>query len=201
MKSLIKMIKLGFALSIIVVAVGCSEFDAPIAPQSAEQTFVPSQYPPLEDAIANLELAGYRTVNPAPQARLDDHECDSVIVDRYARVGQGGNLNMSGLVRLEWESGVVPNNMTLQIVAPSECIGAADFYPHPTYFNGNVRIIWDMDALDLPDDFDYSTIVPLYIHDDGTPEEVSYSWRQNNRQLVVETNHFSRYIISQRISG
>lgn len=200
MDAFIRALKISILLSILAIAVGCSEVNAPTASLQSDDAVSSSQYPPLDNIIANLEAAGYRAVNPPVQSRLDDHECDSIIVERYARINQGGSVNLQGLVRLEWDPGVIPDNMTLQIVAPSNCIGAADFYPHPTSFNGYVSIIWDISALELPEDFNFDSLVPLYIHDDGTPEEVIYSWRGNHDKLVVETNHFSRYIISTRIA-
>ncbi|MCB9365673.1 MAG: hypothetical protein H6506_04830 [Calditrichaeota bacterium] len=187
-------------IALLVFAVGCSEISAPTMSSDADITSESTQYPPIEGVIANLESQGYRVVMTA-QTALDDNddECDTVIVDRYARVNQGGSLNLQGLVRLEWLPGIIPNDMTIEIVSPAHCLGVADFYPHPTQFNGYLNIVWDIGALDLPDDFDFDNLVPLYIHDDGTVEEVMHQWRGGHNELVVQTNHFSRYIITSRL--
>ncbi len=187
--------------ALVVFAVGCSELNAPTASSPTETSTENFQYPPIDNVIATVENAGYKVVSPRAQATLDDPNCDSIRTDRYARVNQAGSLNLQSIVRLEWTQNVLPSNMTLSIVAPSECLGVADFYPHPTFFNGTVNIVWNVSIMDLPDDFNFDNLVPLYVHDDGTIEEVQYSWRGNHQQLVVVTNHFSRYIITQRLAG
>ncbi|MBL0061770.1 MAG: hypothetical protein IPP40_09905 [bacterium] len=55
-------------------------------------------------------------------------------------------------------------------------------------------------AMVLPQGVSFEDIIPLYIHDDGTPEEVQFS-RQGSHYIVVTTNHFSRYIITQRLGS
>ncbi len=187
--------------ALVVFAVGCSELNAPTASSPPETSSENFQYPPIDNVIATVENAGYKVVSPRAESALDDQDCDTIRSDRYARVNQAGSLNLQSIVRLEWTQNVLPSNMTLSIVAPSECLGVADFYPHPTFFNGTVNIVWDVSIMDLPDDFNFDNLVPLYVHDDGTIEEVQYSWRGNHQQLVVVTNHFSRYIITQRLAG
>lgn len=200
MKTNIQTIRALLVVALIVVAVGCSEFNAPTASQPPESSGENFQYPPIDNVIANVEAAGYKVVSPRVHVELDDQECDTVTVSRFCRRSNESNINLSGIVKLTVPGSALPNDMTITVVAPSECMGIADFYPHPTQFNGNVQIRWDTRDFDLPEGMDFDDIVPLYVHDDGTIEEVSFV-RSENRFITVSTNHFSRYIITGRVGA
>lgn len=193
-------IKAVAGLALIMFAVGCSEFNAPTASQPSQESSGISQYPPIENTLAAIEAAGYRAIDLAPRTALDDQDCDTVTASRFCRQTNQSNLNLAGIVLLTVPGAVLPQDMTITVVAPSSCFGVADFYPHPTQFNGNVSIRWDTQSMGLPPDVELEDIVPLYIHDDGTPEEVSFTLSEN-RFITVHTNHFSRYIITQRVIG
>ncbi len=197
MKRNIRTIKISVLTALIVFAIGCSEYSAPTASQPTDTPTENFQYPPVEDVIATVEAAGYHLVNPVAQSSLDN--CASVSTTRLCRTNNVTNLHLSGIVKLRVPGSVLPNNMDITIVAPSACVGVADFYPHPTVFNGDVEITWDLDLMVLPEGAAYSDILPLYVHDDGTVEEVSFTL-QNNNKLIVTTNHFSRYILTSRVS-
>jgi hypothetical protein len=200
----IHVVKIAILSALALLAIGCSELNAPTASQSTDAVIESVQYPPVEDVLAIVEAAGYRVIDMSPASALDDN-CDSVSTSRLCRTTNQTNLQISGLVRLEVPGSVLPYNMDITITAPASCFGVADFYPHPTQFNGNVTIIWDVRAMNLPSDFDFTSIVPLYVHDDGTIEEVTYHWdveddgEVNYERLFVQTNHFSRYIITSRL--
>lgn len=192
-------LKLATLLVVLVFAVSCSDLSSPTASNPTIENAGNNFYAPIEETIAAIENQGLRALNYAVTA-LDDN-CDSMLAERFARPHQGGSLNLQGIVRLEWLPGTLPNEMVLQIVSPARCIGVADFYPHPTHFNGYLNIVWDIRALNLPSDYNYDNLVPLYVHDDGTVEEVQYQWRGGRNELVVQTNHFSRYVITQRVDS
>ncbi|MCB1059877.1 MAG: hypothetical protein KDB65_06590 [Calditrichaeota bacterium] len=197
MKANTPILKIVAMSALIVFAIGCSEFNAPTASQSTESEISNSQYMPIEQAIANVEAMGYRVITPKANA-LDDQDCDSIITTRSARVGNGLNINISGVCKLTIPGSSLPYDMDVTVVAPSSCMGVADFYPHPTQFAGNITIRWDARDMVLPEGVSFQDITPLYIHDDGTPEEVVFE-RSDNRFITVTTNHFSRYIITSRL--
>jgi len=200
MKTNTQSIKALMIAALVVLAVGCSEFNAPTASQPPETSSENFQYPPIENVIATVEAAGYRVIAPRAETALDDQECDTVSVSRLCRGSNVSNINLSGICKLTVPGSVLPNDMTITVVAPSTCMGVADFYPHPTQFNGNVEIRWDTQDFELPEGMSFDDIVPLYVHDDGTIEEVVFE-RSENRFITVQTNHFSRYIITQRVGA
>ncbi len=200
MRAITRTIQAFMIVGLAVFSVGCSEFSAPTASTASEESSGICQYPPIENTLAAIRAAGYRAIDLAPESALDHQNCDTVRAARLCRMTNQSNLNLSGIVLLTVPGAVLPQDMTITVVAPSSCVGVADFYPHPTQFNGNVSIRWDTQAMGLPPDVDLEDIIPLYIHDDGTPEEVTYTLSEN-RFITVYTNHFSRYIITQRISG
>ncbi len=198
MKTNIQTIRVLFVAALVVFAVGCSEFNAPTASEPPESSGENFQYPPIDNVIANVEAAGYRVVSLEAMSTLDDQDCDSISETREARTTNVTNIQISGLVKLRVPGNVLPNNMDITIVAPSTCYGVCDFYPHPTQFNGNVEIEWDLDVMNLPEGASPADIIPLYVHDDGTIEEVNFVL--SNNKITVITNHFSRYIITSRLS-
>lgn len=181
--------------ALIALTIGCSEVSAPTAPLPTESIYGANIHAPLEDVLPYLESAGYHVVKSA-QSALDD--CDSVQVQRVARENVAGSANLRSVVRLEWSTTTIPLNMTISVVSPSACTWAVDLYPSPTRFDDYMTVIWNIDALDLPDDFDYNDFVPLYVHDDGTIEELPFEWQGGHQKLVVQTLHFSRYILTTR---
>lgn len=182
-------------IALIALTVGCSEVSAPTAPSSTESIYGSNIHVPLEDVLPYVESAGYRVVTSA-QSALDD--CDSVEVQRNAHENVAGSVNLQQVVRLQWSTNTIPLNMTISVVSPSACTWAVDLYPSPTQFDDYMTIIWNVDVLDLPDDFDYDDFVPLYVHDDGTVEELPFEWQGGHNKLVVQTLHFSRYILTTR---
>lgn len=197
MRTNIQTIKALVLTTLVIVAVGCSEFNAPTASVPPEPATDSQQYPPIESAIASVEAAGYQIID-LEQVALDN--CDTVSTTRAARVGQNININIAGICKLTVPGSSLPYDMDITVVAPSSCVGVCDFYPHPTQFVGNVEIRWDTQDFDLPEGVEFDDIIPLYVHDDGTIEEVSFV-RSQSRFITVTTNHFSRYIITSRVGS
>lgn len=198
MKILIPPMKTLLISALIVFAVGCSEFNAPTASVTTDEA-ISYQYPPLDEALAAAEAAGYTVIDFA-RPTLDDNECDTVSSSRNAVIGQTVNINVAGICKLTIPGSSLPYDMVVTVVAPASCAGVCDFYPHPTQFAGNVEIRWDTRDFVLPEGIEFDEIVPLYVHDDGTIEEVSFV-RSENRFITVTTNHFSRYIITSRVGS
>jgi hypothetical protein len=59
-------LKIAAISAMIVFAVGCSEFNAPTASESADTQISSTQYLPIEDVIANVEAMGYRVIPRKP---------------------------------------------------------------------------------------------------------------------------------------
>jgi hypothetical protein len=129
---------------------------------------------------------------------LDDGDCDSMSAQGRCDPDHNRVVTLNGLVQINVSIGDLSTAELIQIIAPSGCLAVADFYPHPYQFNGPVEIIWLVGAMGLPRDFDYSTLVPFYVTDAGEYIEMPHEWRGDYRQLVVTTDHFSRYIVGQR---
>ncbi len=190
---------------LVVVLMGCSEeFNTPVS-NTGTQMAAPApefQYPLLTDELLAAGPApGYRFLNLANSA-LDDNECDSLIVSRMVRTMQGDRtIGLQNFVEIVIRRGTMANDTTITMVAPSTCYAVADFYPHPYQFNGSVEIHWMIGQMNFPDGFDYSTLVPWYVTDAGEYVPVQFEWRNGYDELIVITNHFSRYILGQPGGG
>ncbi|MBU0508741.1 hypothetical protein KKH27_07895 [bacterium] len=192
-------------LILVFVAACSSDNYAPIT--GATDPNLPAtefQYPPLTDEVlANGPAPGFSflPINVLdPSGSLDaGNRCDSMADCRWVERRKGKNLKIDHLVEVKIERDQLPQDTMVTVIAPVGCWAVIDCYPHPLQFSGMVEIKWKVNELNLPDDFDYSTLVPWYINDNGEFVPVEHEWRGNYHELIVRTNHFSRYIIGQRV--
>jgi hypothetical protein len=184
-------------LLLVVLVWGCSSDYMPTSSteQEPEQS-MGTPYPPLtpENAPAGFQFLSTNTAN-----RMDDYGCDSLVTSRYCRTTNTSVVGFPWLVSVTITSGDLPRNTTVSVVVPSDCWAVADFYPHPYQFNGTIEITWNVAAMGLPANFNYDSLIPLYVNDAGEYIPMNYEWVGGHNQLIVYTNHFSRYIIGQRI--
>jgi hypothetical protein len=185
---------------LIALVSGCSSDSVPTtAPLSSTKPSGEFQYPELTpEMLAAGPAPGYRfvTTNLEPSRTLDAVNCDSMSEARYCAAGRVNSVVIP-LVTLYIPAGANPHATVVRIVAPSGCVAVADFYPHPYQFNSPVQIQWNLKALGLPAGFDYTTLVPWYLTDDGQYVPVAYQLSWDRKTLTVFTNHFSRYIIGE----
>jgi hypothetical protein len=187
--------------TVILLVIGCSTDNTPLGPaaaplQSQNTSKGDIQYPPLTHEFLSHMPGGYEPLSIA-SAQLDDF-CDSIETDRRCRVERNQTVRLRDLVSVTISRGDLSTDPVITIVAPSSCLAVADFYPHPYQFNGTVEITWNIWALNLPRDFDYSQIVPWYVTDTGEFVPLPFRWGEDHERLTVFTNHFSRYIIGQK---
>ena len=186
---------------LVVVLMGCSEeFNSPVSSSSTEVAVSPPefQYPLLTpELLAAGPAPGYRFLN-LPATALDDNFCDSLNLAQMARPNQDRTLDFQNFVEVYIPEGAVASGVMIRMVAPTTCVAVADFYPHPYQFNGPIEIRWQIGEMNFPEGFDYSTLVPWYVTDAGEYVPVEYEWVNGYDELVVRTDHFSRYIIGQR---
>ena len=197
-RNLINTIVLMFLLAAVLLVAGCSTDKTPLGPavnSSANSTSIAAQfqYPPLANDLAHMP-AGYRAL-PGSATHLDDHWCDSIATSRWCRDEWTTTVQLGWLVSVRISRGDLSSDTVVTIIAPEACIAAADFYPHPYHFNGTVEITWNIRALNLPPNYDYSRIVPWYVTEDGQYVPLQYTWLYGHDYLQVYTNHFSRYIL------
>jgi hypothetical protein len=194
-------------IGVLVLLIGCSDFDAATSPTQAGQTskYSPSvkasedfQYPPLSELTPP---AGFRFLESGSSSRLDDGDCDSIAQQQQCREDQIRTINCQGIVSVFIPRNANPSNTTIRVIMPSECEMAVDCYPHPYQFDLPVQIIWNIQQLNLPADFNYDDLIPWYVNDAGELIPVNYRWVGDHQQLIVDTDHFSRYIVGQRIAG
>jgi hypothetical protein len=206
------------AIMMILLLSGCGTDHTSIV-GSSESITSDSEFRYPEITPEQLEagpMPGYRflTANSRGRSTTDVHTsgpdmrglsvvlCDELESSCRIRANQSGILSIPGLVIVTITQGDVTSNVTLSVVAPQgACVAMADFYPHPYQFSGPVEIAWNIASLGLPADFDYTTLVPFFVRDDGTYEELAYEWIGNHSILKATTNHFSRYIIGQKITS
>lgn len=192
-------------LLMALLAAGCSTDNyAPITGSAEVSSFTEEfRYPVLtEELLAAGPAPGFRFVRTRAAdafASLDANPCDSMADCRFVERRRGKKLKIDHLVEVKIDSDQLPRDTTVTVIAPVACYAVIDCYPHPLQFSGMVEIKWKVKDLDLPDDFDYSTLVPWYIADDGQFVPVEHEWRGNYKELIVRTDHFSRYIIGQRV--
>lgn len=183
---------------LIALVSGCSSDSVPTtAPLSSTKPSGEFQYPELTpEMLAAGPAPGYRfvTTNLELSRTLDAVNCDSMSVSRNCAAGRVNSVVIP-LVTLYIPAGANPWNTVMRIVAPSGCVAVADFYPHPYQFNSPVQIQWNLKALGLPAGFDYTTLVPFYVTDQGQCVPMPYQFSSDMKWLIVFTNHFSRYII------
>ncbi len=182
---------------------GCSNSN-PVSPAevSTGGDLVPS-YPPLTgELLQSGPAAGFRFFSREMNANLDDPpSCDSLLADGLCRPQANRTITLNQTVQLVITQGDVGENVVISAVAPNGCFEIVDFYPHPYQFSGPIEIHWMIGLMGLPEDFDYSSLVPFYVTDDGVYEEMPHEWTNNYQELIVHTDHFSRYVVAQRISG
>jgi hypothetical protein len=192
-------------LSLTLLIAACSDFSNPVASANTDedkaafsfdyQPVFGELYPPItEQMLAEGPAPGYRYVMPRNSA-LDT---DSLMKSERCRRNNHKDVKINHLVKIRVDQERVPQDTTVTIVAPLGYAMVADFYPHPLQFTGSVVITWDIKAFDLPDDFDFESLVPLYVDDDGNAVEMPHEWNHGWDNLLVHTDHFSRYIIAQR---
>ncbi|MFZ5433667.1 MAG: hypothetical protein ACOZB3_07840 [Calditrichota bacterium] len=196
----------GILAALMVFGWGCSSDYTPTSSSSQTDNMELTEATVTGYSQAEGDAAG----GPAPgfefltnngytaSGTLDD---PPVYVSRFMRVRSGGYLSAPGVVGVQIDPWELPNDLTVSISVPDPEFAVADFGPHPLLFNGWVEIWWDVFSLVGNDpDFDYESLVPWYINDDGVYEPVQHEWYAGYHWLVVRTNHFSRYIIGKAVT-
>lgn len=190
-------------IGVLVLATGCSDDQSLTSPnmtskyESLVKPAAEFQYPPIEELSVP---AGFQVLGMTARERLDDN-CDSASQQQFCREDQIRTINVNGVVSVYIPRNAMPTNATIQVILPSRCSQIIDCYPHPFQFEAPVQIIWNISQLQLPQGFDFDSLVPWYVNDAGELIPVTYRWVGDHEQLIVETDHFSRYIVGQRISG
>lgn len=189
---------LGAAVALLTLLISaCSTDPAPITGSTDNAANAPEfRYPELsEQLLADGPAPGYRFLQiPDAYSALDDG-CDSASVSRLVPAGQNRVLRVNSWVNVAIPRGAMPATDVITAIMPATCYAVVDCYPHPYQFTGMVEIVWNTAAMGLPAGFDYSTLVPWYITDAGEFVPVQFEWRNGFQQLIVRTDHFSRYII------
>jgi hypothetical protein len=186
-----------FIALVAVFTVGCAVDSIPTAGISNDS-----------QTVSTNQLSGYKTLSiniTDPSGNLDGGNpppppCGPMSASGFCTITNNNKVKINHLVEVRINRGLMPFDNTINIYAPSSCEAVADFSPHPFNFTGNIEISWKVKEFGLPANFDYSTLIPWYVDDQGNYVQVAYEWRGGYDELVVYTNHFSRYIISQRVS-
>jgi hypothetical protein len=161
-------------------------------------TTASSPYPPLnEQMLRDGPAPGVHFFQP-PVPEMDDHWCDSLTQSRLCRDEFSSTVGFPFVVTVRVPDGALAHDEVITVVMPLSCYAIADFYPHPYQFQDQIEIHWMVGNFGLPRDYDYSRLIPFYVNDAGDYIEMSHQWLNGHRELVVFTNHFSRYIIGQR---
>jgi hypothetical protein len=85
------------------------------------------------------------------------------------------------------------------MTAPIGCLGIIDCTPHPYQFNNMIEIRWRLSEFSVPES-QWGDLVPYYWNENTWQlEEMPHFF--DNDELVMHTDHFSRYIVGQRIGG
>lgn len=186
---------------VMLLAVGCST-DFSTAPNPQNDAEMLAANPPSSIPAADQgPMPGYRYLALGPNRSTSALDDDPLFASRFIQSWRGGEVRIDNFVRVYVPRWALPHDATLTINIPDPDIAAAEFGPHPLQFNGYVQIIWDIHEFDLPDNFDYESVEAWYENDDGSYEPLQTSWDWNYAHLTVYTNHFSRYIITQKVTS
>jgi hypothetical protein len=202
-------IKLIPLILVAVFVVACSENANPLVSSSEIKTDTKASIPGMDESLfqnpypaitpemlADGPAPGYRYITSRATA-LDDG--DTLVGYRWCERNANREVRINNLVKVVIPALRLQASSWVAVVAPLGYATVADFYPHPYQFSGNVEIVWDIEEFDLPEDFDYDSLVPLYLADDGTITEMPHYWNDGHDELIVITDHFSRYIVAQRL--
>jgi hypothetical protein len=204
----ISILLLALAVALMLIT-GCSKDSSPVASSSPGSdngqpaTSTDTPYPALDQVLAHMP-AGYSPLTPRlsdaarTEGRCDTLRASHLCFDEWL-IDQ--TVSIPHLVSIKISHGDLSSDALIKIVAPSACVAAADFYPHPYQFAGTVEITWSVKDFGLPSNFDYSTLIPWYVTDAGEFVQMPYAWVHGHDYLVVYTNHFSRYILGSLRSG
>lgn len=196
------------ALSLILAAsaylIGCSTEKLSTGGESTEAYYEENDftYPPLTAEMLEAEpIPGYRIFRFGTASALDnDLPCDSLSDTERVRRNDDESLDLDGTIKLDIDQGLVPYTVTIRMIAPVACYGVVDFYPHPYQFNGPVEVRWELSELNISPE-DWQDLVPLYWNEaTGEYELMDHEW-PNDDELLMRTDHFSRYILGQRVNG
>jgi hypothetical protein len=196
--------RLLLVLGVMLIAAGCTTDQ--IAPTASNTNFDSKEsadlygvpYPSLtEEMLTDGPAPGYRFLQLPAADMLDALPCDTLQNSRWCSRTSDNTFRIDHLVEVRIPRYRLPESATVTIISPMACQAVADFYPHPLQFTGDVEIKWYVKDFGLPRNFDYSTLIPWYVNDQGEFEQVAFEWQHGHDFLVVTTDHFSRYIISQ----
>lgn len=199
----IRVLGIGLALFMVLIFVtACSVDHAPMGSGGGSDATVDmgDPYPPLTpDILARGPAAGYKFVTiPAASSVLDALPCNKFRASRWCMTWTDQSVKIERLVEVRINRYRMPFDNRISIVAPQGCLAVADFYPHPFQFRGTVEIRWQIGEMGFPRDFDFDSLIPWYITDEGEYVPMPYEWRDGHDELVVFTDHFSRYILGAR---
>lgn len=183
------------------ILTGCSVDSNPIASSNSDNsasTFAVTDelsyepYPPISHEDLATLIPGYEILTMdarATEGTLDDQ------TSRFFRRTQGGTVSHrnNGISFQPWQ---LLQDQTITVSTPDPSLPIVDFYPHPNWFNGHVRIWIDLSHVQLPPGRQWWELVMFYVDDNGNYERYwGYVDTQAN-QYVAWTNHFSRYILA-----
>lgn len=204
MRSQIKHIKAALLLILAgsLYLIGCSTEKFSTGADSTEAYYEDNgfTYPLLTQEMLDAEvLPGIRIARFGTARALDNElPCDSIWDSERVRRNDDESLDLLGVIKLDIDQGLVPFTTTIRMIAPIGCLGVVDFYPHPFQFNGDVEVRWKLSELDIPEE-NWEDLVPLYWNETtGEYEQMDHEWL-NNDELLMHTDHFSRYILGQRV--
>lgn len=191
------------AIMAVFLSACSEEYTTPVSNEAKSEQGKEFQYPELTpEMLAAGPAPGYRFLQLPNDRTMDSPPpCDSLSDEGLAGPRHDKTLKIDHLVEVKIRKENMPQDATIRVIAPIACYTVIDCYPHPFQFNGMVEIKWKIKDLDLPNDFDFESLVPLYVTDDGQYVEVAHEWQGNYDKLLVWTDHFSRYIIAQRVGG
>lgn len=189
------------SLSLVLCITGCGT-DRTSITSSSEQNKTEFQYPEITpEDVAKGPVPGFRFFNAGATANLDHQGlCTPYSTSRWCTPSTNRLVGFVNMISVRITPGDMVSSDWITLTLPlGDCYAVADFYPHPYSFGGDVEITWYLDAFDLPRDFDFTTLVPFYVNDNGEFEQMPFTLDSENDLMIVYTNHFSRYIIGQRI--
>ena len=186
--------------AVVMLVIGCSSDRTPTGPntQTSSVSGTEFQYPELTpEFLEHCLPAGYKL---APSMETLD-ACDTVRASHFSQWDHQATINIDHFIEFTYFPGMMNRDTTISIVAPNGCVPVADFYPHPTQFSGYVRMKFKIHEMGYDRVVNPATLVPMYYNENtGLCEPLTYQWEGNYQCIIVWTNHFSRYIITQRIN-
>lgn len=200
----------------MLIAVGCSENVNSVGPIAPTESQSVSSTVAIDGMIIELPEGWGPVSVPSPSDRLDtprdrsgsQRESGDLLVPVFTCVSQRADNGEWSLIQYNWSGCLIPpgalprNRMDIEVCVDS-VNAICEFGPHGTQFNSPITIRIDFQYLGL-DRLNIDLlhdIAIFYVQDNGTLLEMPHWVDLTGHALIGSTDHFSRYIVTQRISG